>query len=589
MDVAALIDAALDELKKIAGDSNAGAIGLLEKAAGILAGGEVEPAPEPGLSVLTLTALSRSVAEGDPGASPKVIAFEVSRTGDASLVCSVHWDKTGTTDAGDFVAGQAFHGDLTWDAGDAAPQKIEFALQADKAQESDELIVVRLSNPVDATLAAWNVTVTVRDDDDAQAPAPAPGKSVLPGWNEQWLDSSVKPITVSNNSQLRAAYAAIKSGGTIICDRPGNYGSLPLNESKAVCIKAEVPIYTTKTPRTAPFFNPSLRKSGVNDTALVKWLFNDSITPKNERIVMNPQPGGSSGDVMLDGIHIDAGGSWQPSPSWAGRLWVRRCYTADKKSQNWSTTGNAYGSRRREVVHEECWLWADGVRDAGDGGPSAYTDYGNITHLVDASYYESCVFEGTCNHSISNKAKCGRPSGIWINRNVFAGFSNKINAGNFVYAQLGQNNDNYVVNGRSSKTGDNTCGYATVTNNTFMDWTGFLNKGRASQMCVRMQNCVGALIEGNEFWPENEWPIVCWEGDWSSSGHVGSPRPWTKGVIIRKNTFRASRTLHIRKASKEYGPLTVTLEDNAAPGGLMTINNKAGAKIVRVGNNTGFA
>lgn len=326
------------------------------------------------------------------------------------------------------------------------------------------------------------------------------------------------------------------------------------------------------------------------------------------RVLMRPDLGSSSGDVLLDGITTHTQQSWGfKMTDFASRLWCRYCTGRDNEGHIWYA-GGGYNSNAREHIFERCWIWANGHRHDGTSqGNNSYSDYGCECHAQRRLVWYKCFFEGGMNHSISLKHHSGYVDGTDIYECIFGHFTEVPfgatnttgqTTNNVTAMDLGQNADNYLGNG----VGDGTCGYVRVKRCTFMDcvrqasWDPL---GHYHNIGMHLKNILGATIEENEFWPGVERPFDTQLGDFAAGRPTGTNRAWSSGFLIRNNTFRASRNVLITRtqgsasgddsAGYATNP-TMTFTTNNTPGGLCGIDNRTtGFNFVRTnGDASGF-
>ncbi len=152
------------------------------------------------------------------------------RTGDAQGAASIDFAISG----GDAVAATDFDGPtsgtLSWDAGDAVPQSIEFTITDDGVAEADEFFEITFSNAQGATLAGpATARVTVRDGAGSNAaPNAVAGMSQTVAENSQvvldgsmsndpngdaltfaWTQTSGAPtVTLQNAATATASFTA---------------------------------------------------------------------------------------------------------------------------------------------------------------------------------------------------------------------------------------------------------------------------------------------------------------------------------------------------------------------------------------------
>ena len=108
-----------------------------------------------------LAPFASDIAVAERGFARAIVV--VQRQGDVQNAASVDFSLT----AGDATANDDFNGPangtLSWSAGDARPQSIEFAITDDGIGENDEFFELTFNNPQGATLAAQTVRVTIQD------------------------------------------------------------------------------------------------------------------------------------------------------------------------------------------------------------------------------------------------------------------------------------------------------------------------------------------------------------------------------------------------------------------------------------------
>lgn len=434
--------------------------------------------------------------------------------------------------------------------------------------------------------------------------------SILPPWKDQWLQSGVTPVTATSASDLRDKYEAIADTGTIILQGGINYGDFNINRANhRVRLLGATSIFSAPTPNTDPFYDLNLRKTGNTDTMpagysgnsksrIADYFCKGTETALGQRVRINITINTNVGDVMLENLHLTQ--RFQPNPSWARRLWMRRCYGADFEGQVWSTTGNSYSSARLECVLQECWIWADGSKNPTDGTTNYFSDYGNITHQVNTLYYEDCLFEGGYNHMISLKADSGRANGVFINRTIFAPWGSSQRRATYVQAQFGQNADDYqTTSGSGGVGGDNTVGYVNLTKNTFMDYAN----PAGTWMAWRLQNCMGVTADGNEIWPNLiAFQLRAGDFDGSTSQFQGATA-WSQKSYVKNNSFRRAHSITtshgstngvagrgVGQAGGYKDPTEIEFENNSLPnGGFMSFSNSINAIATRInGDASGF-
>ncbi|MEM9689911.1 MAG: PQQ-dependent sugar dehydrogenase [Pseudomonadota bacterium] len=137
-------------------------------------GGGSDPAPTPTPTPLpTLTIANVSSSEGDSGTSSLVFTVSLSATS-ADTVSVNYATQDGTATAGEDY--QSASGTLQFLPGDRAAD-LSVTILGDEDVEANESFTVRLSSPVNATLAQASANGTISNDD---AIATTPGLSVRP-------------------------------------------------------------------------------------------------------------------------------------------------------------------------------------------------------------------------------------------------------------------------------------------------------------------------------------------------------------------------------------------------------------------------
>jgi Calx-beta domain len=114
--------------------------------------------PTPSLSIN-----DPSVTEGNSGT--RNLTFKITPSGSSPTGMSVHFAITGgtATSGADYVPLAA--GNRSWAANDASPKTIVVKVKGDKVDESNETVIMKLSNPVNATIADGTGVGTIVDDD----------------------------------------------------------------------------------------------------------------------------------------------------------------------------------------------------------------------------------------------------------------------------------------------------------------------------------------------------------------------------------------------------------------------------------------
>ena len=148
---------------------------------------------------------SPSVTEGT-GATGGTLRFLVSLSRASALPVTVGYADAGTgtaTSGADYTAIPA--GTLTFAAGTTS-RTIAVTVTGDATDEADETVVVRLSVPVNATLAAAAGTGTIADDDDADL------RVRLKGINEALLPDLSRAMTASTMDAVSGRIGQALSG-----------------------------------------------------------------------------------------------------------------------------------------------------------------------------------------------------------------------------------------------------------------------------------------------------------------------------------------------------------------------------------------
>ena len=113
---------------------------------------------------------SPTVTEGDDGATV-TLTYTVTLTGGTERQVTVDYADAGAMGGGTATSGTDYDtitgGTLTFTPGDATTQNIDVTVTGDNIDEGDETVVVRLSNPVNATITPPDGIGTITDDDTA--------------------------------------------------------------------------------------------------------------------------------------------------------------------------------------------------------------------------------------------------------------------------------------------------------------------------------------------------------------------------------------------------------------------------------------
>ena len=177
-----------------ASDNDVYALDKSVTVSGMETGEVVEDPPDVTLTIAddddapTLSIDSPSVTEGDSGTATLTFTVTLSRASARTVTVGYADAGTGTATSGtDYTAIPA--GTLTFAAGTTS-QPIAVTVTGDATGEADETVVVQLSGPVNATLAAASGTGTIADDDAAL-------RVRLKGINEALLPDLSRAMTAS--------------------------------------------------------------------------------------------------------------------------------------------------------------------------------------------------------------------------------------------------------------------------------------------------------------------------------------------------------------------------------------------------------
>ena len=111
---------------------------------------------------------SLTVTEGDDG-DTMTLRYTVTLTGATEREVTVDYADAGLVGPGRATSGIDYDtitgGTLTFTPGDATTQNIDVTVTGDNIDEGDETVVVRLSNPTNATITSPDGTGTITDDD----------------------------------------------------------------------------------------------------------------------------------------------------------------------------------------------------------------------------------------------------------------------------------------------------------------------------------------------------------------------------------------------------------------------------------------
>jgi hypothetical protein len=111
----------------------------------------------------TISIADASINEGNSGTTPFAVPATLSNPSDQ--IITVDWatqDGTATVADNDYVAAS---GTLTFPPGTTGPQNALFNVNGDTKPEGDEVVLVNLTNPVNATLLDGSANATITNDD----------------------------------------------------------------------------------------------------------------------------------------------------------------------------------------------------------------------------------------------------------------------------------------------------------------------------------------------------------------------------------------------------------------------------------------
>jgi hypothetical protein len=119
-------------------------------------------------SRIDVSGAQAEVTEGN-AAPGGVVKFTATRSGPTDKPCSVTATLGGSVGTADFEEGTAQSGVAAWDAGDNSPRSVELRLDPDRIVESDETVVVTLSEPDGCTIGTGEAEVKIINDDQPTA------------------------------------------------------------------------------------------------------------------------------------------------------------------------------------------------------------------------------------------------------------------------------------------------------------------------------------------------------------------------------------------------------------------------------------
>src|SRR5262249_45283530 len=111
----------------------------------------------------TISIADASISEGNSGTTPFAVPATLSNPSDQTI--TVDWatqDGTATLADNDYAAAS---GTLTFPPGTTGPQNASFDVLGDTQPESDEVVVVNLANPSNATVLDGSADATITNDD----------------------------------------------------------------------------------------------------------------------------------------------------------------------------------------------------------------------------------------------------------------------------------------------------------------------------------------------------------------------------------------------------------------------------------------
>lgn len=423
-----------------------------------------------GEAYLAVAAASSTITEGNSGT--KILRFVVARSGETSTACSASWTRTGTANSTDITAGGS-SGTVEFAAGETA-QNIDFTLAGDTTVESDETVILTLSDPVDCTLLISSATTTILNDDTAGEAGefPTPLRTLT-------VDSSSELTTLINTTSGTFPAAITISGpdrnapyraGDLIVLKNGAYNSFTISRSGStanpIFIKAENKLgVTVNGTWTLSGNNLSIWGFDFNGADAKLATSGDSIkvirckvrgirtdaTASGGKIAVVPT-GQDNWFMFCEWTDIDGrGASCDNSGAKPLRPLFYRCYFHDWKNPLSGSSGNG----------RECIQF--GQSQAPDGSPNFYEMKGRALYCLFEDVYQSAPGIGERAHDenepLSNKCSGNEITGCTFirskNLNIRFGTnclvkSNWIGAG----SQIGVYGDDHVIIANNASTGN---------------------------------------------------------------------------------------------------------------------------------------
>lgn len=216
------------------------------------------------------------------GAASKTASFTVSLSKASAYPVSVNFTTAdGTALQGkDYVASS---GVLTFAAGETS-KTLSIAIIGDAVSESDEYFFVRLSNPVQATIADSEGRATVKDDDAGQPVLPAAtitDVSVSEGNSGNTNATFTVKLSVASTSTVTIGYATANQTATAGADYTAATGSLvfaPGETSKTIAVQVKGD--TTFEPNETFVVNlTSAQGATIADPQGLGTIVNDDAAP----------------------------------------------------------------------------------------------------------------------------------------------------------------------------------------------------------------------------------------------------------------------------------------------------------------------
>ena len=275
-----------------------------------------------GAPVAQAPSVSVGPASGSEAGDPPEAVFPVTLSASASVPVTVGYrSEPGTAAAGaDFVA---IDGTLTVPAGSRAAE-IRVSLIDDDEAEGDETFEIRLSNPVNATLATAVATGTIVDDDESGSPELSVGPaSVAEGAGARL----VFPVTLSGPAADEVTVAFRTEDGTAAADEDyvaaAGTLTIPAGVSSAEIVvdvlddanseAAETVLIRLSDPMNATLVTTSATGTITDDDAPPPTAGLDSRPSNTTCLAPERAPGGSSAQVVLEPAFPDLPSFNQPT------------------------------------------------------------------------------------------------------------------------------------------------------------------------------------------------------------------------------------------------------------------------------------